>query len=268
VSLAQAQQTLAAAETSAAASTGPQSAAVIAKDKSSVASAQETLTSLQSTGTQITSPAAGTVTAVNLLVGQQVAGSSAGSSSSSSTTGQIEVMDLSGLQISGQASETDIAKLKMGQAATVTAAAIGSNTVVGQVCSVGLVGTQISGVTSYPVTVCLSGTGTGLLVGMSATAAVQTARADNAVLVPSLAVHTTGGQQTVNVLGADGTTQTLVPVTVGITNGSQTQILTGIPSGTTVVESLQTATSTGTNRTGGGAGGIRGVTGIGGGFGG
>ncbi len=249
----------------------PTTAATIDSDKAAVASAQQALANLQASGATITSPIAGTVTAVNLVVGQSVSGSGSAASSTAATTGQIEVMDLTKLQVAGQASETDIAKLKAGQSATVTAAGIGSNTVVGSVCSIGVVGTQISGVTSYPVTVCLSGPNTGLLVGMSATAAIQTSRADNAVLVPSLAVRTTGGQQTVTVLAADGTTQTLVPVTVGITNGSQSQILTGISAGATVVESLQTSTGAGAGRTGAGAGGagaIRGVTGIGGGFGG
>jgi len=153
-------------------------------------------------------------------------------------------MDLADLQIAGQASETDIAKLKMGQAATITATALGANTVVGKVCQLNVVGTQISGVTSFGVTVCLDGASTGLLVGMSATAAVVTNRADNAILVPSLAVKTVGGQPVVTVLGADGKTQTNVAVTVGISNGSETQILSGLTGNETVVETIQSTTQT------------------------
>jgi macrolide-specific efflux system membrane fusion protein len=209
------------------------------------------VTDLQATGPTITSPIAGTVTAVNLTVGQSVSGSSSSSSaSSSSTTGQIEVMDLTKLQIAGQASETDIANLKMAQAATITATGLGSDTVVGSVCSLSKVGTQISGVASFAVTVCLTGSNPALLVGMSATAAVVTQRADGAVLVPSLAVKTVGGQQVVTVLGSDGKTQTNVAVTVGISNGSETQILTGLSGGETVVESIQSNSTT--NRAGGG----------------
>ena len=172
-------------------------------------------------------------------------------------------MDLTKLQIAGQASETDVSKLKMGQPATITATSLGSETAVGKVCALSVVGTQISGVTSFGVTVCLDGSNAALLVGMSATAAVVTDRADNAVLVPSLAVKTVGGQQVVAVLGADGKTQTNMPVTVGISNGSQTQILSGLSEGATVVESIQSTTTT--NRPGGGG---RGFPGVGGGFGG
>jgi multidrug efflux pump subunit AcrA (membrane-fusion protein) len=224
----------------------PVTAAQIASDNAALAQAQETLTTLQQTGASITSPIAGTVTAIGIKVGQAVTTSSGSgaSSTSSSTTGDIEVMDLANLQIAGQASETDISKLKMGQAATITATALGANTVVGKVCELSIVGTQISGVTSFGTTICLEAGNTPLLVGMSATAAIVTNRADNAVLVPSLAVKTVVGQQVVTVLGADGKTQTNVPVTVGISNGSETQILTGLTGNETVVETVQTTTQT------------------------
>jgi multidrug efflux pump subunit AcrA (membrane-fusion protein) len=231
----------------------PATAAQIASDKAAVASAQLSLSTLKQTGSSITSPIDGTVTVVSLVVGEQVSAPGGSNSSSSSTaTGQIEVMDLAKLQVAGQASETDVPKLKLGQAATITASGLGSETVVGKVCALSIVGTQISGVTSFGVTVCVDGANPALLVGMSATAAVVTSRADNAVLVPSLAVKTVGAQQVVTVLGADGKTQTNVPVTVGITNGSQTQIVSGLREGQTVVETLQSTT---TNRNGGGPGG-------------
>ena len=223
----------------------PATAAQIASDKAAVAAAEEALATLTATGAAITSPIDGTVTVVNIKVGQAVTGSASSSSSSStSTSGQIEVMDLAHLQIAGQASETDVPKLKLGQPATISAAALGTETVVGSVCSLGVVGTQISGVASFEVTVCLDGSNPALLVGMSATAAVVTSRADGAVLVPSLAVKTVGGQQVVTVLGADGKTQTNVPVTVGISNGSVTQILSGLTGTETVVESIQATTQT------------------------
>ena len=245
----------------------PTTPAQIAADVASVASAKQALATLQQTGAEITSPIAGTVTAVTIKVGDQVSGSSgssgsASSSASSTSTGQIEVMDLAHLQIAGQASETDVPKLKMGQPATISASALGTETAVGKVCALSNVGTQISGVTSFGTTVCLDGANASLLVGMSATAGVVTSRADNAVLVPSLAVKTVGGQQTVTVLGADGKTQTIVPVTTGITNGSQTQILTGLSDGATVVETLSTTTTT--NRGNGGGGGGRVFPGAGG----
>lgn len=246
----------------------PTTTAQIASDQAAVAQAQQALTTLQQAGATITSPISGTVTVVNVKVGQAITGSSSSSASSSSsssasTTGQIEVMDLGQLQIAGQASETDIPKLKMGQAATISASALGTDTVVGKVCQLSVVGTQISGVTSFGVTVCLGGSNPALRVGMSATAAVVTDRADNAILVPSLAVKTVGGQQVVSVLGSDGKTQTNVPVTVGISNGSETQILTGLTGTETVVETIQSTTQT---RGGGFGGGTR-ILG-GGGFGG
>ena len=252
------------AEHSYAAKVVPTTAAQLTADAAAVAQAQQALATLQQTGSTIVAPSAGTVTVVGIKVGQAVSAPSANASSSSSasTTGQIEVMDLAHLQIAGQASETDIAKLKMDQSATITATSLGTDTVVGKVCQLSIVGAQISGVTSFGVTVCLDGTDPALLVGMSATAAVVTSRADGAVLVPSLAVKTVGGQQVVATLGADGKTQTNVPVTVGISNGTETQILTGLSGGETVVESVQSTTQT---RGGVGGGRVLGGGGFGGG---
>ena len=232
----------------------PATAAQLASDNAAVAQAQQSLTTLQATGAAITSPIDGTVTVVNVKVGQSVtAQASQINASSVSTTGLIEVMDLTKLQIAGQTSETDVPKLKLDQSATISATSLGSDTVIGKVCQLSIVGTQISGVTSFGVTVCLDASNPALLVGMSATAAVVTERADGAVLVPSLAVKTVGGQRVVTVLGEDGKTQTNVQVTVGISNGSETQILTGLTGTETVVESVQTTTP-GNGFPGGGGG--------------
>ena len=226
-------------------------AAQIASDEAQVASAQQALLSIEQTSPTLTSPIAGTVTAVNIAPGQQVRTTAASSStSSSSTTGEIEVMDLTHLQVSGEASDANIASLKVGQAATVSTDALGSTTLVGQVCSIDLVGTQISGVTSYGVTICLNAPPPQLRVGMAATASIITDRHNGAILVPSLAVHTQNGQQVVDVLSADGKTQTPTVVQTGLTNGQQTEIVSGLNAGTTVVLSLQTGTSTGGGRGG------------------
>ncbi len=239
---------------------------VIAADQQAIANAQSSIVSAQQAvqSGAITAPVAGTVTAVNIVLGQRVsagAGASSGSSSSSSSssgssTGQIEVTDLNALQIVGQASETDIPKITMGQAATITADALGSDTLTGKVCSIAPVGVQVQGVTGYSVTVCPDSSAAGLKVGMSATASVIVQRVDNAVLVPSLAVSTQNGQRVVDVVKTDGTVVPTI-VQVGLTNGSQTQITSGLNEGQTIQLSVQSTSGAGQNRGGGfGGGGI------------
>lgn len=258
--------------------TAPTPAAQIASDEASVAQAQQALITAQQTagGAEIVSPIAGTVTAVQIAVGDKVSGGSASgsgssgssgsSSSAASASGQIEVMDLGHLILSGEVSDVDVAKLKEGQGATITADALGSTTLTGKICQLDQVGTQIQGVTSYGVEVCLEGSDPALRVGMSADASVVVQRADGAVLVPSLAVQTVSGRQVVEVLGADG--KTLVPTTVqtGLTDGQDTQIVSGLATGATVVVRLPTTTggSGSPGRNGGGAGFPRILGGFGG----
>ena len=267
--VASAEQQLASAQDQYQQKVEPATPDTIAADQQGIANAQASVVSAQQavqSGT-ITATAGGTITAVNIIVGQRVSagagaanGASASSSSSSSSsssgsaTGQIEVTDLTALRIVGQASETDITKITMGQAATITADALGSQTLTGKVCAIADVGVQVQGVTSYAVTVCPDGSATGLKVGMSATASVIVSRVDDAVLVPSLAITTQNGQRVVEVVKADGS---VVPtaVEVGLTNGSQTQITSGLSEGQTIQLSVQSTTG-GQNRGGGFGGGI------------
>jgi multidrug efflux pump subunit AcrA (membrane-fusion protein) len=222
--------------------------AQIASDEASVAQAQQSLITAQQTsgGSEIVATNAGTVTAVSIAVGDKVGGSSggSGSSSSSSATGQIEVMDLSHLIVTGEVSDVDVAKLKLQQPATISATALGTTTLTGTVCEIDQVGTQIQGVTSYGVQVCLDGTAPALRVGMSADAQVVVQRASGVVMVPSLAVQTRNGQQVVEVLSADGKTTTAQAVQTGLTDGQNTQIVSGLSSGTKVVLSLPSTTGT------------------------
>ncbi|HEX5465403.1 MAG TPA: biotin/lipoyl-binding protein, partial [Candidatus Limnocylindrales bacterium] len=255
--------------------TAPTTAAQLAQDEASVAQAQQSLITAQQTagGSEIVSPIAGTVTAVQIAVGDKVSGSSGNgstgsSSGSTSATGQIEVMDLAHLVLGGEVSDLDVAKLEAGQGATITADALGDTTLTGKICELDSVGTQVQGVTSYAAKICLDGTSPSLRVGMSADASVVVERADG-VLVPSLAVQTVGGRQVVEVMAADGTV-VQTAVTTGLSDGQETQIVSGLASGAKVVVRLQTSTTNGgTNGRGGGGlpgGGLQRV--IGGGFGG
>jgi macrolide-specific efflux system membrane fusion protein len=99
--------------------------------------------------------------------------------------------------------------------------------------------------------------------GQSASILITTGEATNALYVPSSAITTTGGSSFVTVIqsGKDVPTK----VTTGVVGTTDTQILTGLSEGQTVLETISTA-STGSGTTGRGFGGIGG--GAGGGFGG
>ncbi len=78
----------------------------------------------------------------------------------------------------------------------------------------------------------------------------------NAIQIPSRAITRQSGQSVVKVLNADGTTTTTA-VTVGATNGTNTQIVSGLSVGEQVVALQSTGTTTTPNRPGGGGGFFR-----------
>ena len=102
-------------------------------------------------------------------------------------------------------------------------------------------------------------------LGESATVAVTTASADNALVVPTLAIATAGTRQTVTV--QRNGTDTPVAVTTGITANGRTQVLTGLSDGDQIVlPSVTGTTDTSTQSPrglfgGGGLGGGNGGTG-------
>jgi macrolide-specific efflux system membrane fusion protein len=164
------------------------------------------------------------------------AGGSSGSASSgsaSSGNGFIELADTGKLQIKGEFTEADTTKLKLGQQATVTFAALSGTTASGKVTAIDMSPTTNNNVVQYGVTVALSGRPAGVRIGQTATVQVIVAKADNVLYVPSAAVRTAGGQSTVTVM-RNGK-QVTQPVQVGIKGDQGTEITSGVTAGERVV---------------------------------
>jgi membrane fusion protein, macrolide-specific efflux system len=281
------------------------SAAQIAADQASVTVAQAQLADAQAAlaGATLISPIAGTVTAVNLTVGQQLSASgsssgassgsgassasgsgsssggsgggsgqsgsgsgsaSSGSSSSTSSTGQIQVISTGSYIVNASVGAGDLANIAKGDQVTITPT--GSNTpVFGLVTSIGIVASSSSGSAAFPVVISVTGSPTGLYAGSSANVSIIYRQLSNVLVVPTLAVTRTNGNAyvTIDKNGVKSQHQ----ITVGLSSGGSTQVVSGLNSGDSVVETVPTARSGGTGGTGGfGGGGFRG--GGGGGFGG
>ena len=219
----------------------------------------------------------GTVTAVDLTVGEQVSGGSTTSgagqnssaaaatdSTSSDSSGQVEVQSAKSFIVNATVDDTEISQVRKGQPVAVTPA--GANTsVTGTVASVSSVPTSSSGVVTFPVVVTISGHPSGVYAGASATLAITTKKAIRALEIPTLAVHYDGSKASVQVNNGGGAvTRT---ITVGTTYGLETQVLSGIKAGDKVVVTIPTF---GRGTPGGGTGGRPGggFGGTGGGFGG
>jgi macrolide-specific efflux system membrane fusion protein len=211
-------------------------------DDTAIATAQAQVTSARAavteaeravSGTVLKAPMAGTVTAVNGSVG----GTSNGS------TGFVQLADLGAMQVSASFAEADATKLKTGQTATVTWAALAGATAQGTVASIAPTASTTNNVNSYAVIVSLGTLPTGIRMGQTVTASVTVAQATNVVRVPAAAVRALGNGHVVTVVG-EGTNQ-VRRVEVGVEGDSFTEITSGL----TVGEQVQIVTSatTGTN---------------------
>ena len=189
--------------------------------------------------------------------------SSTGTSSSSTSSGSsantfITMADVNQLQITANVSETDIDSIKNGQDATITLNALPNTPVGATVASISPTSTVVSNVVEYAVTLNLVGNPpSGVRPGPSASILITTGEASNALYVPSSAITTTGGSSYVTVVqnGKDVPTK----VTTGVVGTTDTQIVSGLTQGETVLETIGTATS-GSGTTGRGFGGIGGGT--------
>jgi membrane fusion protein, macrolide-specific efflux system len=129
-------------------------------------------------------------------------------------------------------SESDVNKLKVGQAVTVTPDALSGVELGAHVTAISPVGTTSSSVVSYTATLTLDQSDSRVKPGMSASAAVIVGQAQG-VNVPSAAVSGSGSLATVEVLRNGKQTQQ--QVVVGLRGDSRTQIIGGLSAGEQVV---------------------------------
>ncbi len=199
---------------------------------------------------RIVAPFDGIVTAVSVNVGDNANSAT----TSTSATNAVTMYDPSQLQISVSVSEVDIAKIKVGQTASVTMDALSGKTYSAQVATISPAGTVTSGVVNYTVVLNLTNADEAVRPGMTSNLTIEVDKREGVLIVPTRAVRTVGPQKVVSTL-VNGQ---LVPkpVTTGLSNDTSIEIVSGLNEGDIVVIN-QTTTST---RTGG-----VGIPGIGGG---
>jgi macrolide-specific efflux system membrane fusion protein len=129
-------------------------------------------------------------------------------------------------------SESDISKVMVGQAATVTLDALTGVELGAHVSAISTVGTTSNSVVSYNATLTLDQNDSKVKPGMSASASVIVGQAQG-VTLPNSAVTGTGSVSTVNLLQNGSTVQR--QVIVGVRGDTRTQIVSGLRAGDQVV---------------------------------
>lgn len=159
-------------------------------DKAQIAGIQHSI-SLSS----IRSPFAGVVTRQDGKKGEAV----------SANNSLVSVIGASGFQIEANVPEADIAKLSLGQSASVTLDAYGSDVFFNAtVAKIDPAETLIDNVATYKITLGFLEKDERVRSGMTANIDVLSAKKENVLVVPARAVIDKDGVKTVRVAGADG----------------------------------------------------------------
>jgi membrane fusion protein, macrolide-specific efflux system len=226
----------------------------IDSDKAAVTSASSQLTTAKANlaDASLASTIAGTVASVDLTVGQPVSESggsgstgtgptssdssiSSTSSDSTSSSAQIVVVSTDSYTVSSSVDDTEVSQIQVGDQAVITPS--GSTSVVyGTVSSVGLIASSgSSSVASFPVTIAVTGTPTGLYAGTSASVAITVKQINDAIEVPTAAIsYSSDGQATVTKVTGGSTVSQVV--TTGVSANGDTQITAGLAAGEVVQE--------------------------------
>ena len=211
----------------------------------------------QLTSGTITAPTSGTIGDLTITKGLQIGSTNttAGSSTNLSNQQIASISTGNPNTVSVSVAEVDAPQVKVGQDATVTFDALPNKTFTGKVIGINTTGAVTSGVTTYPAIITLDSSGTDLYPNMSATANIITKIDNDVLLVPSAAVQTVGTSSTVRVL-KNGQITT-IPVETGDSSNSQTEIISGLSEGDTVVTGVVSTGTTGASSSSPFGGGLR-----------
>jgi len=198
----------------------------------------------------ITSPIDGIVLSKSVEEGQTVA------ASFSTPTLFTIAKDLTNMQVVADVDEADIGDVKVGERVTFTVDAYPDNTFSGTVKQVHQEATTTNNVVTYSVVISAPNADLKLKPGLTATVTIYTQENKGVLSVPSKALRftpekeTVGGMKIKDIANAknkvwtiEGNTVVAHRVNIGMTDGSHTQILSGIRRGAKVITGISSATS-------------------------
>ncbi len=172
---------------------------------------------------KLVAPFAGTVVAVNYREGEYV----------STSQPAVTLADLSTLEIEVPLAEMDVARVAPGQEVEIVLDALPDVTLQGRVTYVAPVATIVQGVVNYPVKIQIENPDPAVRPGMTAGVSIIVERREDVLMVPNRTVRAAGRQRAVEVLYQGQVIQ--VPVTLGMSNDTMTEVVNGLKEGDQVV---------------------------------
>jgi HlyD family secretion protein len=170
----------------------------------------------------LVAPFDGTVTEVNVAVGENASGAAV-----------VIVADLETLEVEIALNETDVIEVDIGQSAQADVEALEDVVIPGEVVDIAPTGETSSGVVLYPVTVQLAETPAQVRAGMTVDVEIITEQWDDVLYLPQRAIQLEGDDASVMLqTGSDEYDRT--PVTLGKMLGGNVEILAGVAEGDVV----------------------------------
>lgn len=140
-------------------------------------------------------------------------------------------------EIAVSLSESDVAKVKMGQNAEIDVSAIDDKTYKGVVKRVDTIGTENLGVVRYNAYIEVLNPDNNLRPGMTADVEITTNELKGVLTVPNSAVKPYQGGRAVRIVGKNGEAE-FKPVKIGVRGVKNTQIISGVDEGTEIITAL------------------------------
>lgn len=216
----------------------------VATRKDQIASAKEEVQRAQTNlgYATITSPIDGIVVSKSVEEGQTV-------NANMSTPDLFTIaQDLTNMQVVADVDEADIGDVKKGERVTFTVDAYPNDTFEGTVTQVRLEATTTNNVVTYEVVISAPNADLKLKPGLTANVVIYTQESNGVLSVPSKALRYTPTKETIGkrkmkdvsnaknkVWTLEGNTLVAHKVNIGISDGTHTQVLSGIKEGQTVI---------------------------------
>jgi HlyD family secretion protein len=182
----------------------------------------------------IRAPIRGTILARDVEIGSPV---SSILNMGSAATPVVTMGDISRVFVRGKVDETDIGNLRLNQPARIKVETFKDRTFQGRVTQISPMGVERDNVTNFEVRVSIDNPGNELKANMTANAEIVLEERPNSLIVPEAAINYDAKRNaSVDVVDRSSRTgRKRVPIKVGISNGTRTQVLEGLKEGDRVV---------------------------------
>jgi HlyD family secretion protein len=149
----------------------------------------------------------------------------------------ITMGDISHVFVRGRVDETEIGNLRLGQPARITVETFKERTFHGKVTQISPMGVERDNVTNFEVRVSIDNPGNELKANMTANAEIVLEERANTLIVPEAAIsYDANRKASADLLDPkERTGRRRVPIKIGISNGTRTQVLEGLKEGDRVV---------------------------------